>query len=71
MFSRRTPRPTITSRQAMAAAPAPETASLTSPIFLPTSSSPLSSAAELMMAVPCWSSWKTGMFMRSRSFFSM
>jgi malate dehydrogenase (oxaloacetate-decarboxylating)(NADP+) len=24
-----------------------------------------------MIAVPCWSSWKTGMFMRSRSFFSM
>ena len=55
----------------MAAAPAPDTASLTSPIFLPTSSRPLSSAADEMIAVPCWSSWKTGMFMRSRSFFSM
>ncbi|MCY1549920.1 hypothetical protein D9M68_861250 [compost metagenome] len=65
------PRPTITSRQAMAAAPAPETAILTSSIFLPTSSRPLSNAAAEMMAVPCWSSWNTGMFMRSRSFFSM
>ncbi len=55
----------------MAAAPAPETAILTSPIFLPTSSSPFSRAAVEMIAVPCWSSWKTGMFMRSRSFFSM
>ena len=55
----------------MAAAPAPDTATLTSPICLPTSSSPFSSAAELMIAVPCWSSWKTGIFMRSRSFFSM
>ena len=28
-------------------------------------------AAAQTMAVPCWSSWKTGIFMRSRSFFSM
>jgi hypothetical protein len=55
----------------MAAAPAPEDTSLTSPIFLPTSSNPLSSAAPEMIAVPCWSSWNTGMFRRSRSFFSM
>jgi hypothetical protein len=27
-------------------------------------------AAPTMMAVPCWSSWKTGIFTRSRSFFS-
>ena len=53
------------------AAPAPETAILTWSIRLPTNSSPLSSAAVEMMAVPCWSSWNTGMFMRSRSFFSM
>ena len=71
MFAGLTPRPTITSRQAMAAAPAPETAILISPIFLPTSSSPLSSAAAEMIAVPCWSSWNTGMLSRSRSFFSM
>jgi hypothetical protein len=62
----------MTSRQARAAAPAPETATLTSSIFLPTSSSPLSNAAaDEMMAVPCWSSWNTGMFMRSRSLRSM
>ena len=71
MFSRFTPRPTITFRQAMAAAPAPETATFTSPICLPTSSRPLSSAALLMMAVPCWSSWNTGMFMRLESSRSM
>jgi hypothetical protein len=29
-------------------------------IGLPTSSRPLSSAAPEMIAVPCWSSWKTG-----------
>ena len=67
MFSRRTPRPTSIFRQAIAAAPAPEQTSLMSSIFLPTSSSPLSSAAAAMMAVPCWSSWKTGIFIRSRS----
>ena len=71
MLARCTPSSTIRSRQAIAAAPAPETAILTSPIFLPTSSRPLSSAAAEMIAVPCWSSWKTGIFMRSRSFFSI
>ncbi len=55
----------------MAAAPAPDTATLTAPMSLPTSSSPLSSAADEMMAVPCWSSWKTGMFMRLDSSRSM
>jgi len=70
-FSRRTPSSTITSTQARAAAPAPETASLTVSMRLPTSSRPLSSAALEMMAVPCWSSWNTGMFMRSRSLRSM
>ncbi|MNV93357.1 hypothetical protein D3C71_1880400 [compost metagenome] len=71
MFSRLTPRPTITSTQAMAAAPAPETAILTAPMALPTSSRPLSNAALEMMAVPCWSSWNTGMFMRLDSSCSM
>jgi hypothetical protein len=28
-------------------------------------------AAPTMIAVPCWSSWKTGIFMRSRSLRSM
>ncbi|MOA56483.1 hypothetical protein D3C78_1804730 [compost metagenome] len=64
MFSRFTPRPTITPTQAMAAAPAPETAILTLSMSLFTSSRPLSRAALEMMAVPCWSSWNTGMFMR-------
>src|SRR3989442_13274051 len=38
---------------------------------LPTSSRALSSAAPEMMAVPCWSSWKTGMESVARSFSSM
>jgi hypothetical protein len=48
------PQPTTRLRQAMAAAPAPEQTSLTSPIRLPTTSSPLSSAAAATIAVPCW-----------------
>ena len=71
MFSTFTPSPTITPTQAMAAAPAPDTAILTAPMSLPTSSRPLSSAALEMMAVPCWSSWNTGMFMRLLSSRSM
>ena len=67
MFSGFTPSATSMSRQAMPAAPAPEVASFTSPIFLPTTSSALSTAAPTMIAVPCWSSWKTGIFIRSRS----
>jgi hypothetical protein len=59
------------SRQAIAAAPAPDTATLTLPISFPTTFRALSKAALEMIAVPCWSSWKTGMFMRSRSFFSI
>ena len=55
----------------MAAAPAPETAILIAPMCLPTSSRPFSNAAAEMIAVPCWSSWNTGMFSRSRSFFSI
>ncbi|MCY1209840.1 hypothetical protein D9M72_215060 [compost metagenome] len=55
----------------MAAAPAPEQASLTVPMSLPTTFRPFRMAADEMMAVPCWSSWKTGIFMRSRSFFSI
>ena len=51
----------------MPAAPAPAVASFTSPIFLPTISSALYTAAPTMIAVPCWSSWKTGMCIRSRS----
>jgi hypothetical protein len=46
----------------MAAAPAPEMTTRTSSIFFPATSSAFTSAAAEMMAVPCWSSWKTGMF---------
>ena len=61
--------PSLTSRpvQASAAAPAPLTTSLTWSICLPTTLSPLTTAAPTTMAVPCWSSWNTGIFMRSRS----
>ena len=71
MFCVFTPRPTNTSRHAIAAAPAPEQTSLISPSSLPTIFTPFSTAAAEMIAVPCWSSWKTGMLSRSRSFCSM
>src|SRR5947209_11189272 len=45
----------------MAAAPAPEKTMRTSSIRLFTTTRALSRAAPEMMAVPCWSSWKTGM----------
>ena len=67
MFSRRRPSFISSVRQASAAAPAPEATSLTSPIDLPTTLSPLSSAAPTTIAVPCWSSWNTGIFKRSRN----
>ena len=38
----------------------------TSASCLPASSRPLRTAAATMIAVPCWSSWKTGMFIRAR-----
>ncbi len=63
MFSRGTPRTTANLAQAMAEAPAPETTTRSLPISLPCSFTALISAAPEMMAVPCWSSWKTGMFM--------
>ncbi len=53
----------------MAAAPAPEVQIFTSSIFLLASSSPLSTAAPTMIAVPCWSSWNTGIGMRARKRF--
>ncbi len=55
----------------MAAAPAPLQAILTSPIDLPTTSRPLRMPAAVTMAVPCWSSWKTGIFIRAFSRFSI
>jgi len=48
--------------QAMPAAPAPLKTTRTSSIRLPTISTALIIAAPEMMAVPCWSSWNTGMF---------
>ena len=55
----------------MAPAPAPETTSLISESFLPARLAALSRPAPVMMAVPCWSSWKTGMRIRLRSFSSI
>ena len=51
----------------MAAAPAPDATSFTSSMRLPTTSSPFSTAAPTTMAVPCWSSWNTGIRIRLRS----
>ena len=45
----------------MAAAPAPEVTILTSSLRLPTTFRALVRPANVMMAVPCWSSWKMGM----------
>ena len=70
MFSRGRPSFSSTPRHDSAAAPAPETTSFTLAMSLPTSGRPFSTAAPTMIAVPCWSSWKTGIDMRSRSFCS-
>ena len=53
--------------QATPAAPAPETTTRRSPSVRPVSRAALRSAASTTIAVPCWSSWKTGMSSRSRS----
>ncbi|MCY1185484.1 hypothetical protein D3C81_1266280 [compost metagenome] len=67
MFSMGRPMSTSRSRQASAAAPAPEVTSLTLLMSLPTTFRPLMTAAATTIAVPCWSSWKTGIFIFSRS----
>ncbi|MDT4854437.1 hypothetical protein FQZ97_887400 [compost metagenome] len=67
MFSRGIPSLTSKPRQARAAAPAPEVTSLIFFGSLPATFRPLKMAEPTTMAVPCWSSWKTGIFMRSRS----
>ena len=46
--------------EAILPAPAPEKTILTSPIFLPTTCSELIIDANTTIAVPCWSSWNTG-----------
>ena len=61
----------IKSKQEIAAAPAPETTILISSIFLPVISSAFNNAADAIIAVPCWSSWNTGIFMRLRNSFSI
>ena len=52
---------------ALPAAPTPETTILQSRTSLPTTRSALRSAATTQIAVPCWSSWNTGMSSSSRS----
>ena len=44
----------------MAAEPAPENTTFTSSFFFPTTRRALVRPARAMMAVPCWSSWNTG-----------
>ncbi len=58
-------------RQAIAAAPAPLQAMVASSILRPVISSALRMPAAVTMAVPCWSSWKTGIFIRALSCFSI
>ena len=55
----------------MPALPAPLMTIFTSAIFLPTSLRALSSPALTTIAVPCWSSWKTGISSSSFSRFSI
>ena len=55
----------------MAAEPAPENTTFTSSFRLPTTRSALVRPARAMMAVPCWSSWNTGMSHFSFSFRSI
>ena len=59
------------SMQAMPAAPAPLQTSLADFMSRPVISSALISPAVAMIAVPCWSSWNTGMSISSRSRCSM
>jgi hypothetical protein len=54
----------------MPAAPPPVETTLMSSNRLPATIIALVAAAPTTMAVPCWSSWKTGMFIRSRHSFS-
>ncbi len=63
------PAPARSSRRRMAvpAAPAPLVTIRTEPSDLPTIRSALVRAARTTIAVPCWSSWKTGMSSRPRS----
>ncbi len=71
MFSLFTPKAQSKSKQERAAAPAPEATILISSIFLLTICRAFNNAEPTIILVPCWSSWNTGIFMRSRSFFSI
>ena len=62
----RTPSASMISAHAWPAAPAPTTTTRTSAIRLPTTRSALSSAASTTIAVPCWSSWNTGISSSAR-----
>ncbi|CAM5601192.1 hypothetical protein SCALM49S_08737 [Streptomyces californicus] len=62
-----TPAASSSLRMAVPAAPAPDMTTRTFSIGLSTTRSALVSAASTTMAVPCWSSWKTGMSRASRS----
>ncbi len=57
----RTPCSRMIFAHASPAAPAPTITTRTSSASLPTTRSAFSSAASTTTAVPCWSSWKTGM----------
>ena len=71
MFSLRTPNCMYSRAQAIPAAPAPLMTMRMSSRRRPVSSAAFSRPAEEMMAVPCWSSWKTGMSMLRESSSSM
>ena len=71
MLSFDTPNDTSRLRHAIAAAPAPLQAIFASPIFRPVISSAFRMPAAVTIAVPCWSSWNTGIFIRAFSRFSI
>ncbi len=71
MLSGSTPRATYMFAQAIPAAPAPENTTRTFLMSFPTISRAFTSAAPLMIAVPCWSSWNTGIFISRFSVSSM
>ena len=69
-FSRLRPSFSSILRQAIPAAPPPVDTTLISAKDFPARRSALVAAAPTTIAVPCWSSWKTGIFIRSRHSFS-
>ena len=66
-----TPKERYSFAQEIAEAPAPLKTTFTSAMFLSAISRALRSAAEVMIAVPCWSSCMTGIFSSSFNLFSM